>query len=46
MRDVSDLIDDSWRIGWVEVIAVSANSIPEWARLGQEIGYSSKDRKG
>jgi hypothetical protein len=29
MRDVSDLIDDSWRIGWVEVIAVSANSIPE-----------------
>ena len=29
MREVSKLIDDSWRTGWVEVIAVSANSIPK-----------------
>lgn len=29
MREVSKLIDDSWRTGRVEVIAVSANSIPK-----------------
>lgn len=29
MREVSELIDDSWRIGRVEVIAVPANSIPK-----------------